>query len=120
VAGRRLLADRALIYLDEDAVLARAAAWRVIDGCRVLSITGNLGDVKTVNHVSIIIGNSAGLIVVATGSGVTEQDKLDIAAAVLATLQATTIPVDAQKMNGADVIGDGTEGNPWRGVGVPP
>lgn len=25
----------------------RAAAWRVIDGCRVLSITGNLGDVKT-------------------------------------------------------------------------
>jgi 5-methylthioadenosine/S-adenosylhomocysteine deaminase len=28
VAGRRLLADRALIYLDEDAVLARAAAWR--------------------------------------------------------------------------------------------
>ncbi|MGB5102391.1 MAG: amidohydrolase family protein, partial [Steroidobacteraceae bacterium] len=28
VAGRRLLADRALIYLDEEAVLARAAAWR--------------------------------------------------------------------------------------------
>lgn len=28
VAGRRLLADRALIYLDEDDVLARAAAWR--------------------------------------------------------------------------------------------
>lgn len=30
---------------DDDA--RRAAAWRVIDGCRILSITGNLGDVKT-------------------------------------------------------------------------
>jgi O-succinylhomoserine sulfhydrylase len=30
---------------DDDA--RRAAAWRVIDGCKVLSITGNLGDVKT-------------------------------------------------------------------------
>ena len=30
---------------DDESV--RAAAWRVIDGCQVLSITGNLGDVKT-------------------------------------------------------------------------
>lgn len=43
-----------------------------------------------------------------------------IAAAVLASLNATTIPVDVQLMNGAEVIGDGTNGNPWRGVGVSP
>lgn len=43
-----------------------------------------------------------------------------IAAAVLAAVQATTIPVNVQKMNGADVIGDGSEGNSWRGAGVPP
>ena len=43
-----------------------------------------------------------------------------IAAAVLAALQGTTIPVDALKMNGADIIGDGSEANPWRGVGVQP
>lgn len=43
-----------------------------------------------------------------------------IAAAVVAALNATTIPVDAQKMNGADIIGDGSEANPWRGVGVQP
>lgn len=43
-----------------------------------------------------------------------------IAAAVLAALQATTIPVDTKKMNGADIIGDGSEANPWRGVGVQP
>lgn len=44
----------------------------------------------------------------------------DIADEIMARLAATTIPVDARKMNGASVIGDGTEGNPWRGVGVPP
>lgn len=44
----------------------------------------------------------------------------DIAAAVVAALNATTIPVDTRKMNGADIIGDGTEGNDWRGVGVLP
>ena len=38
----------------------------------------------------------------------------------VAALQATTIPVDAQKMNGADIVGDGSEANPWRGVGVSP
>ena len=43
-----------------------------------------------------------------------------IAAAVLAALNATTIPVDAQKMNGADIIGTGSEADPWRGVGVSP
>ena len=43
-----------------------------------------------------------------------------IAAAVLAALQATTIPVDTKKMNGADIIGDGSEDNPWRGAGVQP
>jgi hypothetical protein len=38
----------------------------------------NLADVKNVNQVSLIIGNSAGLISVTTGSGVTAQDKIDI------------------------------------------
>lgn len=37
----------------------------------------NLADVKALNSVSLIVGNSAGLIV--SGSGVTEQDKQDIA-----------------------------------------
>jgi len=39
----------------------------------------NLADVKVVNSVSLIVGNRAGLITVVSGSGVTEQDKLDIA-----------------------------------------
>ena len=48
------------------------------------------------------------------------QSAADIAAAVLAALNATTIPVDTKKMNGADIVGDGSEANPWRGVGVQP
>ena len=43
-----------------------------------------------------------------------------IAAAVLAALQATTIPVNNTLINGAPVIGDGSEANPWRGAGVQP
>ena len=43
-----------------------------------------------------------------------------IAAAVLAALQGTTIPVDARLMNGAPVVGDGSVTNPWRGEGVQP
>ena len=35
-------------------------------------------------------------------------------------LQAVFLRVDAAKMNGADIIGDGSEADPWRGVGVSP
>lgn len=44
---------------------------------RCVGANHNLADVKVVNSVSLIIGNSAGLIL--AGSGVTTQDKLDIA-----------------------------------------
>jgi hypothetical protein len=43
-----------------------------------------------------------------------------IAQSVLATLNANTIPVDVQRMNNAEVIGTGTTGDAWRGVGVSP
>ena len=41
-----------------------------------------------------------------------------IAAATVSALMATMIPVDVQKMNSAEVIGDGSEAEPWRGLGV--
>lgn len=52
------------------------------DGSYTVKCVGanhNIGDVKVVDSVSLIIGNSAGLITVTSGSGVTEQDKIDIA-----------------------------------------
>lgn len=38
-----------------------------------------------------------------------------ITIAMLAALNATTIPVDTKKMNGATVLGVGTSGDKWRG-----
>lgn len=43
-------------------------------------------------------------------------DTTAIANAVLAALNATAIPVDVKKMNGATVNGDGSSGNLWRGA----
>ena len=37
----------------------------------------------------------------------------EIASAVLAALQGTTIPVDIQSVNGLPIKGDGSEANPW-------
>lgn len=45
-------------------------------------------------------------------------DLESLAQAVLAALNATTIPVNVEKMNNAEVIGTGTAGDGWRGVGV--
>jgi O-succinylhomoserine sulfhydrylase len=50
LARRQQSAGGAIVSFEmggTDDASARAAAWRVIDGCQVLSITGNLGDVKT-------------------------------------------------------------------------
>ena len=52
------------------------------DGQYAVNATGansNLADVMNLNQVSLRTFNSAGLITVTSGSGVTEQDKLDIA-----------------------------------------
>ncbi len=55
------------------------------DGSYTVKCVGanhNISDVKTVNSVSLLIGNSAGLIQVTSGSGVTAGDVTDIADAV--------------------------------------
>ena len=52
------------------------------DGQYAVNLIGansNIADVSNVNQVSIRSRNSAGLVTVTSGSGVTEQDKLDIA-----------------------------------------
>lgn len=47
--GASLDDARAIVRPDEpiESARGRAAAWRVIDGCELLSITGNLGDTRT-------------------------------------------------------------------------
>jgi len=48
----------------------------------LLGANSNVADVTNVNQVSIQPNNSAGQVVVSVGSGVTAQDKLDIALGV--------------------------------------
>ena len=57
------------------------------------------------------------IIVVSTGSAVTAQDKIDIAAQansrVMASLQATAIPVNMVQVHGQQINGAGTAASPW-------
>ena len=83
------------------------------------TITGNLkGDIIPV--AGVYVERTRATAYTTTSVGGSGPSAESIAAAVLAALQGTTIPVDALKMNGADIIGDGSEANPWRGVGVQP
>jgi hypothetical protein len=73
----------------------------------------NIADVTNFDGgVSLIIGNSAGLIAVNAGGG-SGPSASDIAAAVLAALQATTIPANMVLINGQGLSGSGTEASPW-------
>ena len=83
------------------------------------TMKGNIkGAIIPVSGVYVERETSAAYVTTSVGgSGPTAES---IAAAVLAALSATTIPVDTRKMNGHPVIGDGSEGNCWRGEGVSP
>lgn len=105
-------------------------AWRVrpMESSHTLIITGNLfvegGGVPVVSTLgNFNVAVQYTVPVQAQGiatSGSTGPSAESIAAAVLAAFNAATIPVDVQKMNGAEVIGDGSVADPWRGVGVVP
>jgi len=104
--------------------------WRVrpFEGNHTLVIDGNLvvvdGGVPVVPTLgSFNVSTQFTVPVQAQGistSGSSGPTAADIAAALLAALQATTIPVDTRRMNGADVVGNGSEADPWRGAGVSP
>lgn len=103
--------------------------WRVrpMEADQSLVITGNLfvdggGDpvVPTLGTFKVLTKLVVPMLAMGISTtGSTGPTAAEIAAAVLAQLQATAIPVDAVKMNGAVVIGDGSEANAWRGFGVP-
>ena len=83
------------------------------------TISGNL-NATIVPVAGVYVERKTSSAYITTAVGGSGPSASDIAAALLAALNATTIPVDVQKMNGAGVIGDGTIGNDWRGLGVPP
>jgi len=97
--------------------------WRVrpMEADHDLDITGNLAVegggrpiVRTlgayqVNTFLIVPERAQGIAT----SGSSGPSAAQIAAELVAALQATAIPVDLQKIKGQNVGGDGTPGNPW-------
>jgi hypothetical protein len=73
---------------------------------RVVGGNHNIADRMNANSVSIEIGNSAGLIEVATG-GSSGPTAGEIAAAVLAAMNATPPGVDVKKVNAKTIYGTG-------------
>ena len=87
-------------------------------GSGPFQISGNLKGPIVDTGVQVERTTSAAFSTTAVGGSGPSAES--IAAAVVAALQATTIPVNNTLINGAQVIGDGSEANPWRGVGVQP
>ena len=78
------------------------------------AIKGNLNG-TIVPVAGVHVDRQTSLAYATTAVGGSGPSVEDITASVIAALNATTIPVDVQKMNGATVLGDGTSGNKWRG-----
>lgn len=75
----------------------------------------NIADVMNLNGVSLRTFNSAGLQVVVSGSGVTEQDKLDISDRVW---DEVLLDHDTVGTTGKALAGAGAAGDPW-GTPIP-
>ena len=98
--------------------------WRVRpqEASHNLTITGNLfvdgggvPVVSTLGTYQVNVNYTVPLQAQGIATGGSGPTAAEIAAAVLATLQANTIPVNAVKMNGSSVLGAGTEPDKWRG-----
>ena len=98
-------------------------AWRVrpMESSHNLTITGNLfvegGGVPVVQTLGAYQIN-VNYTVPVQAQGISTSGGSLTAAEILAVLQAAVIPVNATQMNGAPIVGDGSEANKWRGVGV--
>jgi len=83
------------------------------------AIKGNLNG-TIVPVAGVYVDRQTSLAYATTAVGGSGPSAGDIASAVLAALNATAIPVNIVEMNSAPLIGTGTLGDDWRGVGVPP
>ncbi len=91
-------------------------------GAGPFQISGNLKGPIVDTGVQVERTTSAAFSTTAVGGSGPSAESIAAAsaAATVAALQAIFLKVDAAKMNGADIIGDGSETDPWRGVGVQP
>ena len=78
------------------------------------AIKGNLNG-TIVPVAGVYVERQTSLAYATTAVGGSGPSVEDITASVIAALNATTIPVDVQKMNSANVLGTGIESDKWRG-----
>jgi hypothetical protein len=83
-------------------------------GAGPFEVSGNLNGTIVNTGVQVERKTSAAFSTTAVGGS--GPSAASIAAAVLAALNATTIPVDMQKTNGVEIVGDGSSGNKFRSV----
>ena len=89
------------------------------DGYSVLAaVTADLVDGYAI--VTAVSSSLSDSYTIESSGGGSYPTVADIAAGVLAAAQVTPIHSNTQLINDAEVMGDGTEGNDWRGVGVQP
>lgn len=81
---------------------------------RMAGANHNIADVTNyASEVSLIVGNSAGLIAVDSGGGGSYPTAAEIAAEVLLQAQSAPIYADARKVRGQSLTGTGIEADPW-------
>jgi hypothetical protein len=79
----------------------------------LIGSNSNIGDVTSLNQVSVRVNNSAGLQQVTSGSGVTAGDKADIISGVFAQAMTTPIESNMKQVNTHSIDGAGTAYDPW-------
>jgi hypothetical protein len=108
-AGSALIqSDVALVRIDN---VKAGSILNIIDPFQLRMSNGSSmiqGSSNTINW-----DNSAEVLIVAVGSGVTAQDKVDIGAAVLAAASSTPIAANTKRVNDIPISGAGTELDPW-------
>jgi len=91
---------------------------------RCVGANHNLADVKNINSVSLIIGNSAGLISVSSGSGLSPAQDAALTAIKAKTDELTftnvgELDANTKSVNDEAIIGNGSTGDKFRSHLVP-
>ena len=106
-----------MVFAGHQPSVAITAGQLVSPGANHAVLNGSQPAVIRTDHRTVSPGAGHGyfagyspIVAITSPSTMTEAS---IAAAVLAALNATTIPVDVQKMNGVVLTGSGVEGDEW-------
>ena len=113
-SGSFVLTGQDAQLLQNRALAADAATYALAGQSATLTYSGGVSAIYPSPSV-VLLGTAYGPTGTEYTGTFTVPSTADITIAVIAALNATTIPVDTKKMNGATVLGVGTSGDKWRG-----